>query len=288
MPDDTPLPDVIGGRRKAQLRRLAGAGIDMLGDARALAPGTAAYSDAPMRDLPEQIDLARAALGTAPAYRRRGVTRVRVPRGDIEVDVDMENTEDGVYLWGALLSAGPGRAGELVGYHPFCTWEPLAGDTEAKLFARFWAWLTGLRRDAAAAGLVFRAYCYNAAAENTQMRRIAAAAGLADEVAAFTGSGQWVDLLRVFDGQLITGGPAGLKHVAALSGFTWDVEDPGGGESMLRYDQAVGSAGTGPGDAAARDWLLTYNRNDVEATRSLRDWLEHEASGCPPVESLGP
>jgi predicted RecB family nuclease len=284
-PDGTPLADVIGERKKAQLARLAGAGVTVLGDARALDPRTAAYSDEPMRDLPEQIDLARAALGGSPAYRRRGVTRVRVPRGDIEVDIDMENTEDGVYLWGALVSAGPERAAEGGGYHPFCTWEPLTPATESELFGRFWAWLTGLRRDAAAAGLVFRAYCYNAAAENTQMRRIAAAAGLADEVAAFTGSGQWVDLLRVFGAQLITGGPAGLKQVAALSGFAWDVEDPGGGESMLRYDQAVGS----PGDAgAARHWLLTYNRGDVEATRSLRDWLDHEASGCPPVDGLGP
>lgn len=304
MPDDTPLPEVVGGRRKAQLRRLAAAGIHTLGDTRVLAPGTAAYSDAPMRDLPEQIDLARAALGSSPAYRRRGVTRVRVPRGDIEVDVDMENIETGVYLWGAMLSAGPGRAGERDGYHPFCTWQPLTRDTEAELFGRFWAWLTGLRRNAAAAGLVFRAYCYNAAAENTQMRRIAAAAGLADEVAAFIGSGQWVDLMRVFGNQLITGGPAGLKRAAGLSGFTWDVEDPGGGESMLRYDRAVGcpvtgpagSHGQGPGcgeagpaeTAAARDWLLTYNRNDVEATRALREWLEHAASDCPSVAGLGP
>jgi predicted RecB family nuclease len=289
LPDGTPLPDVIGERKKAQLARLAGAGIRVLGDARALAPGTAAYSDEPMRDLPEQIDLARAALGEAPAYRRRGVGRVRVPRGDVEVDIDMENTEDGVYLWGALVSAGPGRPAGGDGYHPFCTWEPLAPEAEAELFTRFWAWLTGLRRDAAAAGLVFRAYCYNAAAENTQMRRIATAAGLAGEVGAFTGSGQWVDLLRVFDAQLITGGPAGLKHVAALAGFTWDVTDPGGGAAMIRYDQASGALAAGPGGpGAARDWLLTYNRNDVEATRSLREWLDREASGCPPVDGLGP
>lgn len=289
LPDGTPLPAVIGERKKAQLARLAGAGISVLGDARALAPGTAAYSDQPMRDLPAQIDLARAALGGAPAYRRRGVSRVRVPRGDVEVDIDMENTEDGVYLWGALVSAGPGRPGPAPAYHPFCTWEPLTPGTEAELFTRFWAWLSGLRQDAAATGLVFRSYCYNAAAENTQMRRIAAAAGLAEEVTAFTGSGQWVDLLRVFDAQLITGGPAGLKHVAALCGFAWDVADPGGGEAMVRYDQAAGVTQAGPGGpGAARDWLLTYNRNDVEATRSLREWLDRDASGCPPVDGLGP
>src|SRR5262249_58897550 len=136
----------------------------------------------------------------------------------------------------------------------------------------------------------------------TQMLRIAAATSLAEEVAAFTGSGQWVDLLRVFEAQLITGGPAGLKHVAALCGFTWEVEDPGGSESMLRYDQAAErSIAGGPyaadepnetsaaGEAgAAREWLLTYNRNDVEATRALRDWLDRDASGCPPVAGLGP
>jgi predicted RecB family nuclease len=58
---------------------------------------------------------------------------------------------------------------------------------------------------------------------------------------------------------------------------------------MLRYDQAAGSSGAGPAESqAARDWLLTYNRNDCEATRSLREWLEHTAGGCPPVDGLGP
>jgi predicted RecB family nuclease len=231
-----------------------------------------------MRDLPEQIDQARAALGDAPVYRRRGVASVRVARGDVEVDIDVESTQDGVYLWGALVTFRSGRDERgSGGYHAFVTWDRIDAAAEAELFGRFWNWLDGLARDAAGAGQTFRAYCFNAGAEGAHMRRLAAGAGVAGQVAAFTGSEHWVDLLRVFDAQLITGSGSGLKDIAVLAGYSWPVDDPGGDQSLLRYDQAT--AGSDPD--AARDWLLAYNRGDTEATFALREWLSEAASKCP-------
>ena len=281
-PAATPLSAVLGPRTRAQLSRLAAAGLATLGDARALCPRTASYSDAAMQDFPQQIDRARAALGDCPAYRSRGVDRVEVPRGDVEVDIDMENAEEGVYLWGALVTIRTHWNGVPAGYRGFRTWEPMTTRGEAGLFADFWRWLSELRSAVAAAGLTFRAYCYNASAENSQLRRIAADGPLAGEVAAFIGSDQWVDLYRVFDSQLVTGHSAGLKTVAALAGFSWEVADAGGDQSMVRYDEAVGASA---GAEHAREWLLAYNRNDTQATLALRDWLDDAASVCPPIES---
>jgi len=111
-----------------------------------------------MTTLPQQIDMARAALGPEPVYRRRGVAAVSVPRADVEVDIDMESTEEGVYLWGCLFGHPDEASNE---YISFATWVPFTSEAEADNSHAFWQWLTDMRADAHRCGATFRAYCWN-------------------------------------------------------------------------------------------------------------------------------
>jgi predicted RecB family nuclease len=279
------LPTIRG--RKAQLGKIQAMGISTVADMMRLSQTTAAYSGSGLSSLPEQIDRARAALGPDPVYRRREVDAVSVPRADIEVDIDMENVEDGVYLWGALLTDRSTASPSDERYRSFVTWDPLTLEVEVQNFLGFWSWLTGLRAASLADGGTFRAYCYNASAENAHLRSLGRAGGVIDEVEEFIASESWVDMLRVFDCQLITGRGSGLKAVAPLAGFAWSVENAGGAESMLRYDVAMGSAFEAERNGARR-WLLTYNRGDVEATLALREWLDMASGSIASIESLEP
>lgn len=284
--DDSPIGDLgVVVRAKTQLARLEGEGVATFGDLIRLDPITASYAGCGMSSLPDQIDVALAALGPAPIYKRRGVEDVAPPRGDVEVDVDMENIEEGVYLWGALWTErGPELASE---YVAFVTWEPLTADVEVENFRQFWAWLQDRRAEAHASGRNFRAYCYNASAENTYLKKLGLALGVMDDVMDFIHSEEWVDLLRVVNDTLITGTGSGLKTIAPIAGHSWAVNDPGGGLSMVKYDVAAGLTESVERQEA-RAWLLTYNRGDVEATLRIRDWLDADAGALPSIADVAP
>src|ERR1700688_56824 len=182
LPEETPVAELgVVVRSKSQLARLQAEGILTFGELSSLCSITASYSGAGLSSLPEQIDLARAALGANAIYRRRGVGTLEVPRADVEVDVDMENVEAGVYLWGALVTDRFDSAAASE-YHPFIVWDPLTLEAEADNSMRFWRWLVALRTAAHAAGRTFLAYCYNALAENTYLRKLGLAAGILDEI----------------------------------------------------------------------------------------------------------
>jgi hypothetical protein len=98
---DAELADLVSGKA---LALLASEGIATAAGLQGLCAATASYSDVGLGALPTYIDLARAALGPAPVYRKRGVREVLVTRADVEVDVDMETTELGCYMWGSYVT----------------------------------------------------------------------------------------------------------------------------------------------------------------------------------------
>ncbi|MEU5258668.1 TM0106 family RecB-like putative nuclease [Amycolatopsis sp. NPDC021455] len=268
---------VVRGEDAVELRR---AGVSTVDKLAALDPaGEPPAVNWTGVTFPDAVVLARAWLADLTLVRR--VEAVDVPRADVEVDVDMESFGDaGAYLWGCLLSGAD--IGVPRGYRAFATWDPLPTDDEARSFAEFWAWLTDVRERTEAAGLTFRAYCYNALAENRwlfgSVERFGDHPGVPakKEIQSFVDSEQWVDLFRSVTDQFLCSHGKGLKVIAPVAGFSWRDPEAGGEASMRWYRDAVGMDGEKPDDDQ-RERLLRYNEDDVLATRALREWISARA-----------
>lgn len=277
-PDDAARLEVVF-QDAAQREVLAEAGVATVADVRRLVdPRTAKVE---FSRLARTILDARAAVGPEPIYRLPDATAVEVPRGDLELDIDMESTDDGAYLWGVLVHDRSNTGLARVGYRPFVTWSPLDHERAFEVFSTFWKWLRDLRADVERGGFTLRAYAWHKSAEETQMRAATTGTALRDEVDAWFETDEWIDLKRVFEAGWTHGGSNTLKVVAPLVGHTWEVDDPGGDRSISQHRKAISEAG----DEAhsARRWLLDYNRGDVEATARIRHWLSTQGPHCPPI-----
>jgi predicted RecB family nuclease len=279
---------VVRGEPAVALRHL---GVRTVGDLAALDPAAEPPIPPVGATFADMIALARA--------RQRGLSVVRrvpqtpVPRADVEVDVDMESFgESGAYMWGALLHH-PGGAlpgDEPAGYRAFATWEPVPTVDEARSFAEFWTWLTGVRAAARDSGRSFAAYCYNEQAENRWLlasaRRFGGLPGIPPvaEVEAFIADPCWVDLFAVVSEWFLCAHGKGLKRIAPAAGFAWRDPEAGGENSMRWYRDAVGMDGAPP-DEGQRRRLLEYNADDVAATRALREWMTSPAINEVPLAS---
>ncbi len=273
---DHPSP-IFGG--EVLLARLRSLGIITVADLSRVDTLTASYSGSQCGHLPTVIDEARATVSGTP-FLARGLRRPSVRLADVEVDVDMENVEDGVYLWGTLVSGAAdtlSAVGVDRGYRPFYSWSAVDPSVQLAVFQRFWDWLTDLRERCSAAGLTFAAYCYTSA-EHQKMVQILteAPAGpdstIIDSVEALVSSPDWVDLYQLVRASLVVGHGLGLKRIAPLAGFSWRDPDAGGLQSMSWHRNAV----THPDPAVRasnRQRLLNYNEDDVRATHAVRHWL---------------
>ena len=271
----TPVAELLP-RARRQIENLTNAGIVTVGDLERLDPLTASLGGF----VANQILDARAATGAHDVYRRPGKDGTAVPRADVEIDIDMENMNEGVYMWGVLLTDHSGSGLFEEGYRAFTTWDDLDEQTEQGPFNEMLQWLARHQDLAAGHGLSLQAYVWYEAAENTQLRRIAANAGpeAVERIETMIQSDAWIDLRKVFNESWMTGGSSSLKVIAPLAGHAWPVDDPGGGLAMVKYTEAAIED-----SAEARKWLLEYNRGDVEATRAIREWLHREGASWPEI-----
>ncbi len=274
------------------IQRFRGAGIHTVADLSVIDPLTASYSGVPCGHLPSVIDQARAAVADRP-FLARGLGRPQVRRADVEVDVDMENVEEGVYLWGTLVS-GSARVlttvGVAAGYQPFYSWGPMTPTAQAEVFGRFWHWLSALRHACRQAGLTFAAYCYTSAEHQKMLQILSEAPPGADlptrhDVDAFVGSEEWIDLYDVVRSSLVVGHGLGLKRIAPLAGFRWRDDDAGGLQSMTWHREVVDNPDPAV-RAENRSRLLVYNEDDVRATHAVREWLS--TAPIPSIEDWEP
>ena len=64
-----------------------------------------------------------------------------------------------------------------------------------------------------------------------------------------------------------------IKLLAPYAGFYWSVDNAGGANSLLKYRDATNPSSPDSAKLSAQEWLISYNRDDVRATYSVRSFL---------------
>lgn len=272
----TPDTSIEAISRGKELNLLIAEGLRTAGDVVAFIDETTTrYADnGGSARLAQHIDQARVELSQH-VYLARGVESVELPRAHFEEDHDIEDANGILYLSGNFSTART-RGGRRSKFVPFVDWT----DSRDGMFEVFRAqceyW--DRRLDVAKRAKRSIAFYHYTEHEDRYWTHLADEfrrkrhGWSPDRMAEFLDSPQWVDMYPILSRQLLW--PTenhSLKSLAKYARFVWDVEDPGGGNSIAVYQQAIDA--TPEEMEQAREWLLTYNCGDVEAQIHLREWV---------------
>lgn len=249
-------------------RALAVLGILTSADLAALDLDDEAFWDTYLSEVTHQ-SRARARLATAVTRARMALAGVRLqrtttgpidlPRGDIEIDFDIEwDAENRVFLWGALLTDQDHPEGV---YIHFSTLEPLDAESEYELGIRFLTWLRDQINRARRSDQTVAVFHYSHP-EASHLIRVLGEDAVSDVLPVF------VDLLNVVRAHYIGVAGLGIKQVAPEFGFHWRDADPGGLQAQAWLNQARTGSVRVKEEIGKR--LLEYNEDDVRATAALR------------------
>lgn len=93
-----------------------------------------------------------------------------------------------------------------------------------------------------------------------------------DEVESFV-KNYFINLLPIAQKVAFRSSGYSIKDLAPLAGFSWQVSDPGGALSLLKYKAAISEDVHASERKEAQDWLRSYNADDVRATLAVRQYL---------------
>jgi len=216
-----------------------------------------------------------------------------IPEFDIEIDIDLENSlaafqdsgltevegKDRVYLYGfGIHDRTLNKDWRSATFDSFADYSNTE-EGEYQLLLKMWNFLKEQVAKAESAGKSIGIFHYSSH-EKTWWRNFArnhegkAGVPTLEEVDEFTGD-YFVDLLD-YSKQVALGTTGyGIKKLAPKAGFNWQVQDPGGALSLLKYKDAVDPSKSREEQQESIDWLYSYNLDDVRATFAVRDYLRN-------------
>jgi predicted RecB family nuclease len=214
-----------------------------------------------------------------------------IPEFDVEIDIDLENSQaalfenlgeelpgkDQVYLYGyGILDRTKIKDWNSAQFSSIINFEDTV-EAEIEVLSTMWNVLKTEVSKAETAGKTIGIFHYSSHEKSwfrKFARRHAAVPGTPSlqEVEDFMAK-YFVDLLRYSELVALPVTGYGIKKLAPLAGFKWQVSDPGGAESLLKYRDAI-DEGRSPADREeSQEWLRSYNIDDVKATFAVREYL---------------
>jgi predicted RecB family nuclease len=217
-----------------------------------------------------------------------------VPTFDVEIDIDLENSQAALEEIGTTDVMEPDRV-FLYGYikhdrtiienwdeNDAQSFENYGNDAESEfeVLSSMWNYLVGEVDHATASGKTIGIYHYSPV-EVTWFRRFAQryegrpGVPTVDAVNEFIND-YFIDLIKI--AKCVAFPPSknsalggySIKTLAPLIPFEWHVDDGNGAEALIRYKQAIDVSAQ---SEEAKTWLRCYNWDDVRATMALRNWM---------------
>lgn len=214
-----------------------------------------------------------------------------VPEFDIEIDIDLENSQEAIREAGIEDSIGR-DAVYLYGYgiherfknpdwrtSSFGYFDDYADTDEAEfsVLNQMWEFLVDQVKKAETSGKTIGIFHYSSHERiwwRNFVTRHASKPGTPTLQATDDFMNKYfVDILPLAKEIAFPVTGYSIKALAPLAGFNWRVDDAGGGNSIVYYQRATSSENTELDRSTATSWLRSYNEDDVRATMAVREYL---------------